>query len=64
MAFADAPLGEAARAALDDVRVLGGHGGAICVTPGGEIATPVSAEAMARAWRTGDEGETRVALGD
>jgi isoaspartyl peptidase/L-asparaginase-like protein (Ntn-hydrolase superfamily) len=62
MAYGGLSLAEAARDALRDVRRLGGYGGAICVTPDGEIATPVSAEAMARAWRAGEDGEVRVEL--
>jgi isoaspartyl peptidase/L-asparaginase-like protein (Ntn-hydrolase superfamily) len=49
MRFAGAGLGDACRAALADVRSLGGMGGLIALSAAGEIATPFISKGMKRA---------------
>ena len=61
MLHAGEDLETAAAAALETVGSAGGEGGAICVDAGGAIAMPLTAEAMPRAWRCGDDA-TRTAI--
>ncbi|MBV8594378.1 MAG: isoaspartyl peptidase/L-asparaginase, partial [Caulobacteraceae bacterium] len=54
MRFAGETLHAAAKAALDDVRRLGGDGGLIAVDAEGRIATPFNSQGMKRAVLTAD----------
>ncbi|MGE0596994.1 MAG: isoaspartyl peptidase/L-asparaginase family protein [Hyphomonadaceae bacterium] len=52
IAYAGVSLADAAQAALDDVKKLGGDGGLIAVSKQGEVATPFTSRGMKRAFAT------------
>lgn len=61
MQLAGAPLDAACRAALADVKKMGGSGGVIAVDRDGRLALPFITPGMYRGW-AGADGEPRVAI--
>jgi len=53
MAYAGAPLKDAAKAALADMKAQGGYGGVIALAKSGPPTTPYTSKGMRRAWFVG-----------
>jgi beta-aspartyl-peptidase (threonine type) len=61
MSYGKLPLAEAAGQTLDHMKMLGGNGGVIAISPGGEIAMAFNSDGMFRGART-SEGRREVAI--
>jgi beta-aspartyl-peptidase (threonine type) len=61
VSYGNLPLAEAASQTLDHMKMLGGNGGVIAISPGGEIAMAFNSDGMFRGART-SEGRREVAI--